>query len=223
MHHLEAIAVKHWSYKAESPPSTLRCTSRDIQTGFMRKSGSGLRSIAIGWEDMIPPSVDDPCNCMDPHLGQIEWDQKLGKIECVFSLYNKMRWKWDDVYLLRGLQNIYSPSLYSPPLTLYIRTPAITPEWCTQRLWLSVFGDAVWGRDRVNLEAVIGCIWRFTWRLWSSELRDALRDRDWASLEIHLEAMILQTWRSWLCEFGRCNGESLEMHLEAVIMRTWRL
>jgi len=36
---------------------------------------------------MILPRVDDP------HLGQIELDQKLGKIKCVFSMYDKMRWK----------------------------------------------------------------------------------------------------------------------------------
>jgi hypothetical protein len=34
----------------------------------------------------------DPHNCADPrNLAQSEWDQKLGNIECVFSLYGKMR------------------------------------------------------------------------------------------------------------------------------------
>ena len=71
------------------------------------------------WEDMILPSREDPPYCVDPrNLGQSEWDQKLEKIECEFSLYDKRRWKWDDVYLLRGLQNIYSPSLCPPPLPL---------------------------------------------------------------------------------------------------------
>jgi len=37
---------------------------------------------------MILPGVEDPRN-----LRQSELDQKLGKIECVFSLYDKMRWK----------------------------------------------------------------------------------------------------------------------------------
>jgi len=43
---------------------------------------------------MILPGHEDPCNCADPvNLGQNEWDQKLGKIECVFVLYDKRRWK----------------------------------------------------------------------------------------------------------------------------------
>jgi len=50
------------------------------------------------WEDMILPSHEDPRNFVD--LGQSEWDQKFGKIECEFSLYDNKRWKWDDVNLL---------------------------------------------------------------------------------------------------------------------------
>ena len=37
---------------------------------------------------MILPDFEDLRN-----LGQSESDQKLGKIECVLSLYDKMRWK----------------------------------------------------------------------------------------------------------------------------------
>ena len=48
MHHLEAVAVKRWSQKAESPPSTLRCTSRDIEAEVMRMSGSSSSSVGIG-------------------------------------------------------------------------------------------------------------------------------------------------------------------------------
>ena len=59
---------------------------------------------------MILPGVEDGHNFVDPPiLEQSEWDQKLGKIECVFSLYDKMSGKWDDIYLLQGLPNIYSP------------------------------------------------------------------------------------------------------------------
>jgi len=47
MHHLEAVAVKQLSCKAESPPSTLHHTSCDIQAEFMRKSGSSSRSVGI--------------------------------------------------------------------------------------------------------------------------------------------------------------------------------
>jgi hypothetical protein len=41
---------------------------------------------------MILPGCDDPRNCVDPrNLGKCKCDQKLGMIECVFSLYDKMR------------------------------------------------------------------------------------------------------------------------------------
>jgi len=96
---------------------------------------STLRSRSAGrWDDMILHGREDPRNCMD--LRKSEWDQKFGKIECEFSLYDKRRWKWDDVYLLRGLPNIYSPSLCPPPLPLYLRTTAVAPWRCT---WSSVF------------------------------------------------------------------------------------
>jgi len=62
--------------------------------------------------------------------------------------------------------------------------------------WSSEHRDALWGRDRTNLEAVIERVWRYTWRLWSSEFVDALRGLNWASLEMHLEAMIKRDWRS---------------------------
>jgi len=90
---------------------------------------STLRSRSVGrrWEDMILPGCEDPQN-----LGQSESDQKLWKIECEFSLYDKRRWKWDDVYLLRGLLNIYSPSHCPPPLPLYHRATAVTLWRCTR-------------------------------------------------------------------------------------------
>jgi len=119
------------------------------------------------WEDMILPGSEDPCNCVGPrNLGQSEWDQKLGKIECEFPLYDKRRWKWDDIDLLRGLPNIYSPSLCPPPLPLYLRTPNIAHWRCTWRPWSSVFGDTLGEWDRVNsemhLEAGIERVWRCT-------------------------------------------------------------
>jgi hypothetical protein len=41
---------------------------------------------------MILPGREDPRNWVDPqHLGMSELDEKLGKIECVFLLYDKMR------------------------------------------------------------------------------------------------------------------------------------
>jgi hypothetical protein len=41
---------------------------------------------------MILHGLEDPRNCMDPrNLGKNELEQELGKIECVFLLYDKMR------------------------------------------------------------------------------------------------------------------------------------
>jgi hypothetical protein len=51
------------------------------------------RSRGRRWEDIILPGRKDPRNWADPrNLGKSKWDQKLGKIVCVFSLYDKMRW-----------------------------------------------------------------------------------------------------------------------------------
>jgi len=54
----------------------------------------------------------------------------------------------------------------------------------------------------MNLEAVIGWVWRCTWRPWSCELGGHNR----ASLEIHLEAVIEWVWRCnwrpWSSEIG---------------------
>jgi len=186
------------------------------------------------WEDMILPGREDPRN-----LGQSEWDQKLGKIECEFSLNDKRRWKWDDVYLLRGLPNIYSPSLCSPPLPLYLRTTAVAPwrwtwssmfgmhleteiEWtqrCTWRPGSSEFGDALGDRE-------IEWTQRCTWRPWLSEFGDALGDCDRVNSEMDLEARIERvwrcTWRPWSCELAGRNRATLELHLEAVSKRVWR-
>jgi len=161
-----------------------------IETKFMRKSGSGSRSVGIRWVEMILPGIEDPRNYLHPrNLGQSEWDSKLGKIECVFSLYDKMSWKWDDVYVLRGLPIIYSPSLCLPLLPLCLRTLAVAPLWCARL-----------PRDRVNtemhMEARIERVWRCTWRPRLRELREALGSRGWACWEIHLEAMIEQDWWS---------------------------
>jgi len=102
---------------------TMQCDAAKISP----RVPSTLSSRSVGrWEDMILPGREDPRDCVDPrNLGKSEWDQKIGKIECVFSLYDKMRWKWDAVYLARGLPNIYSASLIPPPLPLYLRTPTV--------------------------------------------------------------------------------------------------
>jgi len=152
-----------------------------------------LRSVAR-WEDMILPGREDPRNCVD--LGKSEWDQKLGKIECEFSLYDKRRWKWNDVYQLRGLPNIYSLSLGPPPSPLDLRTTTVAPWRCT---WSSLF--------EIHLETEIEWTQRCTWRPGTSEFGDALGGRDWVKLEDGL---------------GGWDRSSLEMHSDAVTERIWR-
>jgi len=72
------------------------------------------------------PNHEDSQNCIDlQNLGESEWDQNLGKTGCVFSLYDKMRWKWDDVYLPQDHPNIYSASLIPPQLLPYLGTPNV--------------------------------------------------------------------------------------------------
>jgi len=175
----------------------------------MRNSSSRWRGEGIGWEDTILTSVDEPRNCVDPWvLGQSEWDQKLGMIECVFSLYDKMRWKWDDVYLLQSLPNIYSPPLCPPLLPQYHHTPAVARCRSTWRKLSCELGGHNRASLEMHLQVVIENICRYTWRPRSSELSDALAGPDRESLEMHwgwdrvnteiyLEAMIDRDWR-WL-------------------------
>jgi len=127
--------------------------------------------------------VDDPWN-----PGLREWDQKLGKAECVFSFYHEMRWKWDDIYRLQGLPNIYSISLCPPLFYLNLCTSAIDAWRCTSMPWSTVFRDVLVGRDQASLEMYLD-----TKR--SSELRHAHGGPDWWSSEIHLEAKI--GWTQW--------------------------
>jgi len=136
---------------------------------------------------MILPVVENQRNCVDPqNLGQSEWDPKLGKIVCVFSLYDKMKWKWHDVHLLQGLANWSSESLYPPSLPLFSRTTANARKLCTWRLWSRGFGAAFGSHNCANLEAIIVRLSSYTCRLWSSEIGDALGGRDQVRLEIHL-------------------------------------
>jgi hypothetical protein len=95
---------------------------------------------------------------------------------------------------------------------------------------MSERGDALGGRDRVelrdalggrdhsnsemHLEAVIEEVWRCTWRRWSCEFGGRGR----VSLELHFEAQI-ERLRDGL---GGANQASLEIHSEAVIRRVWR-
>jgi len=186
------------------------CNAMGDAAKISRRVPSTLTSRSVErWEHMILPGREDPRNCVD--LGQSEWDQKLRKIECEFSLYDKRRWKWDDVYLLRGLPNIDSPSLCPPPLPLYLRTTAVAPWRCT---WSSVF--------EMHLETEIEWTQRWTWRPGSSEFgdalggwdrmnsEDALGGRDQSSLEMHSEAVTERVWRCtcrlWSSEIGGVLG-----------------
>jgi len=169
--------------------------SRDIQMEFVRKHVSSSRSLGRNSEDIILPGHANPPKSVDPrHLGKSEWDQNLGKIQCVFSLYDQMRWKWDDVYLPRGLPNKYSPSLSPTPLPLQLCTPPVAHYGCTSRPWSSKLRDALAGQDQVNsemqLEARIEWLQTYSPSLWSSEVGDAFGGRDRASSEMHLEAEI---------------------------------
>jgi len=210
---------------------------------LVRESGSRLRSIGRNWEDMILPSREDQRNCMDPqNLGQSEWDQKLGNMECVFSLYDKMRWKWDAVYLPQSLPNIYSASLIPPPVPLYLHTPTIAHSTSvtpvspfTHRRSLTIYWEAVIELVvEMHLEAKIEWSERCAWRPWSIEFGHALAGWDGVNSEMHLEAVIDRVWRCTgrpcLSEFGDALGgrdrASLDLHLEAVIewvsTCTWR-
>jgi len=196
----------------------------------MRKSSSGWRSLGIGWEDKILPDVDDPCNCLNTlNLGQSEGDQKLGKIECVFSSYDKMGWKWDDVYLIHGLPNIYSPLLWPPPLPLHDHTPTVTRWRCTWRPGLSNFCDLLPDRDWVdsemNWEAGNKQVRICASKPRSSELSNELGGLDRVSLEMHLEAELEWTQRcTWRLRsnklrdaLGGRDRASVEMHFQTEI------
>jgi len=185
---------------------------------------STLCSSSVGrrWEDIILPCCEDP-----RYLRKWDSDLNYCKTERVFLLYDKMRWKWDAIYLLRGLLNRYSASLIPPPLALYLRTPTVAPSWYTWRPWSSYCEDALRGRDWVNFdihfEAVMDWVWSYTGRPWSSKFGDAVGGDHGANSETDLEAVIKQvwtcTWRPWLSEFGHGLGgrdrASLDMHLEA--------
>jgi len=137
-----------------------------IWTEYLKKSCAGSRSVAIGWDDMVLPGVDDPHSCVDPqHIRDSEWDQKLGKIECVFSMYDKMRWKWDDIYVLRGLPNTLPVTLSTSttPVSLYTR-------WCSFKMYLVAVIERVHemhleidiDSTHMHLEAGIEQVWRYT-------------------------------------------------------------
>jgi len=66
---------------------------------------------------------------------------------------------------------------------------------CTRRPGLNPLRVAHGGHPCVNLEAVIGRLWRCTWWLGLKEFEDALVDHDRASLEMHLWDIMVWAWR----------------------------
>jgi len=79
-----------------------------------------------------------------PTTSRTERDQKLAKKACVFSLNDRMRWKWDDVYLVQGLPNILPGTL----------STSVTPVYpYTLRRSLKMYLEAL-------IERVRRCTWR---------------------------------------------------------------
>jgi hypothetical protein len=177
----------------------------------------------------------DPCNCIHPpSLGKSEWDEKLGKIECVWSLYDKMRLKWDGVYLPQSLPNIYFAWLIPPPLPLYRHAPTVPSELSTSTRWSNLYGAALAGQYRVNWEihseTVINQVWRYTGRRRLRVIGGALGGWNRVNSEMHFEATIEWVWtntsrprssESRDAHWG-CDQASLEINLQAMIKRDWR-
>jgi hypothetical protein len=73
--------VKQQRLKAENARSTFHHTSRGVKMQFIRMSVYWSRSIRIQREDMILPSRED-----QPNLAISNTDEKLERVECVFSM-----------------------------------------------------------------------------------------------------------------------------------------
>jgi len=137
---------------------------------------------------MILPGSKNAGTRVDPqHLGKSEWDQMLGKIDCVFSLYDKMRWKWDDVNLPRVSGMCTSSCSVHHRYTCISIRPLLLINDVPGGI-----DQASWG---MHFEAEIKWTQRYTWRPGSSNFSDALGDRDWVNSEMHWEAVIERVWR----------------------------
>jgi len=68
-------------------PKNTKLSHPCLSLPAMIKSQRGSRSIGWGWEDMILPSREDPCNWVDSrNRRKSKWDQTMGMIECVFRI-----------------------------------------------------------------------------------------------------------------------------------------
>jgi len=101
-----------------------------FQMELVRKSVSGSRSIWRGLTDMILPGREDPKNPKNS-----EWDQKLGKIECVIHCmirWCKMRWvaiyPWvSRIYTLHcSVHHCYPCLSVRPNRPFHLRHPCIS-------------------------------------------------------------------------------------------------
>jgi len=100
-----------------------------------------------------------PRNCADPrNLAKSEWDQKLGKIECVFSLYDKR----DENEML----SIYSrvSRIYTPHRSFHLHYPCISVH--PPSLLNDILGGCDCTRLEMHLEAEIEWPEKCTCRPW---------------------------------------------------------
>ena len=131
------------------------------------------RSFGRWWEHMIITSSKNPRNCMDPrNRGKSNVDKMLENIRCVFSWYDKMRWKFNAVYLsIPG----------SPEYIL-----CITHSCCVTPVWTYTHRHSY----TIKMKAIIELVWRCTSPPRSSELREPLGGRDQLNLDMHSEAKV---------------------------------
>ena len=81
-------SFSRWFVSSPLPsPENTKLSHPSLSLHSMIKSRPGSRSVGWGWQDMILLGHEDPCNCVDPrNRRKSEWDQKMGKIECVFRI-----------------------------------------------------------------------------------------------------------------------------------------
>jgi hypothetical protein len=80
------------SWKAESLSSTPSRTSCGIHREFMRKSGSGSKSVGRGWEDVIGyPAVRNHTNCMDLCKIAQSHQVQLSRLSWKFHIYQPLQ------------------------------------------------------------------------------------------------------------------------------------
>ena len=71
-------------------PKNTKLSHPSLSLHAMIRSQPGSRSMGWGWEVMILTGREDSRNCVDlRNRGKSDWDQKMGKIQCVFRI---MRW-----------------------------------------------------------------------------------------------------------------------------------